>query len=74
MGGPVATDQILLVAWTWSEADSVFKLFFGIDPDSASELMEYNPRLRFAPTKVIPVGLAGNWKGRWRKIPGSCPR
>jgi len=41
-GGPVATDQILLVAWTWSESDSVFKLFFGIDPDRASELMEYS--------------------------------
>lgn len=41
-GGPVATDQILLVAWTWSESDAVFKLFFGIDPDRASELMEYS--------------------------------
>ena len=41
-GGPVSTDQILLVAWIWSEADSVFKLFFGIDPDRASELMEYS--------------------------------
>lgn len=41
-GGPVATDQILLVAWTWSPSDSVFKLFFGIDPDRASELMEYS--------------------------------
>lgn len=41
-GGPVARDQILLVAWTWSETDSVFKLFFGIDPDRASELMEYS--------------------------------
>jgi len=41
-GGPVSTDQILLVAWIWSEAESVFKLFFGIDPDRASELMEYS--------------------------------
>ena len=41
-GGPVATDQILLVAWTWSEEESTFKLFFGIDPDRASELMEYS--------------------------------
>jgi putative transcriptional regulator len=41
-GGPVATDQILLVAWTWSETDALFKLFFGIDPDRASELMEYS--------------------------------
>ena len=41
-GGPVATDQILLVAWTWSESDSVFKLFLGIDPDRASELLEYS--------------------------------
>jgi putative transcriptional regulator len=40
-GGPVATDQILLVAWTWSESESVFKLFFGIDPNRAAELMEY---------------------------------
>lgn len=41
-GGPVATDQILLVAWMWSESESVFKLFFGIDPERASELMEYS--------------------------------
>ncbi|MCB1123326.1 MAG: YqgE/AlgH family protein, partial [Verrucomicrobiae bacterium] len=41
-GGPVAQDQILLVAWTWSETDSVFKLFFGIDPERASELIEFS--------------------------------
>ncbi len=39
-GGPVSTDQVLLVAWIWSDAESVFKLFFGIDPDRAAELAE----------------------------------
>ena len=39
LGGPVASNQILLVAWTWSKEESSFKLFFGIDPDRASELM-----------------------------------
>jgi putative transcriptional regulator len=38
-GGPVSTDQILLVAWIWSEFTSVFKLFFGIDPERAAELL-----------------------------------
>ncbi|MCZ6671406.1 MAG: YqgE/AlgH family protein [Verrucomicrobia bacterium] len=41
-GGPVATDQILLVAWIWAEADSTFKLFFGINPERAAELMEFS--------------------------------
>ncbi len=40
IGGPVANDQILLCAWTWSEEMSTFKLFFGIDPERASELVE----------------------------------
>lgn len=39
-GGPVSTDQILLVAWIWSDTELVFKLFFGIDPERAAELAE----------------------------------
>ena len=39
-GGPVASNQILLVAWAWSSEDSSFKLYFGIDPDRASKLMD----------------------------------
>ena len=42
LGGPVAANRILLVTRTWSSEDSSFKLFFGIDPNRASDLME-NP-------------------------------
>lgn len=57
LGGPVAANQILLVAWTWSVEDSSFKLFFGIDPDRASELM-HNPHA----TVRAFQGYAG-WSG-----------
>ena len=46
-GGPVASDRLILVAWKWVEADSSFKLFFGIDVDKARVLMDEDPEFRF---------------------------
>lgn len=38
-GGPVATDQLILVAWRWTPAEGTFKLYFGIDDVKARELL-----------------------------------
>ena len=44
-GGPVATDQIIVVAWQFIDSENLqgFKLYFGITLDKASELMQANP-------------------------------
>ncbi len=39
-GGPVATDQLILVAWKWSPQESAFKLYFGIDGKRANKILE----------------------------------
>lgn len=39
-GGPVATDQLILVAWKWSPEESAFKLYFGIDGERANQILE----------------------------------
>jgi putative transcriptional regulator len=38
-GGPVGSDQMILVAWKWSYADGTFKLYFGIDAAKAREIL-----------------------------------
>lgn len=35
-GGPVATEQLLLVSWRWLKAESAFQLHFGLDPEKAT--------------------------------------
>ncbi|MFP4069801.1 MAG: YqgE/AlgH family protein [Opitutales bacterium] len=42
-GGPVASDQMILVAWKWAPDDGTFKLFFGIDDVKARKLLEEEP-------------------------------
>ena len=42
-GGPVATDQLILVAWRWSEEESAFKLYFGIDGERAERILQEEP-------------------------------
>jgi len=39
-GGPVATDQLILVAWKWCPDESAFKLYFGIDGERAKRFLE----------------------------------
>lgn len=39
-GGPVAADQLILVAWKWCPEESAFKLFFGIDGDRAMRILQ----------------------------------
>ena len=43
VGGPVATDQLILVAWKWSLEEGTFKLYFGIDGEKAQSICEKDP-------------------------------
>lgn len=40
LGGPIADNAMLLVAWEWLEHNSIFKLHFGISEEQASELLK----------------------------------
>lgn len=42
-GGPVGSDQMILVAWKWSSDDGTFKLYFGIDEDKARQILKDDP-------------------------------
>jgi putative transcriptional regulator len=43
-GGPVGSDQMILVAWKWSSEDGTFKLYFGIDEAKARQILQDDPR------------------------------
>ena len=45
-GGPVASGKLILAAWKWIPAESVFKLYFGIDRLKAEEMSEADPDLQ----------------------------
>lgn len=45
-GGPVAAGQIILAAWKWTELDSSFQLYFGIDGEKAGKLQENSPEFK----------------------------
>ncbi len=38
-GGPVETEQLILVSWQWLKDESAFQLHFGIEPEKAAELV-----------------------------------
>jgi len=42
-GGPVGSDQMILVAWKWVSEDGSFKLYFGIDEDKARQILKDDP-------------------------------
>ena len=42
-GGPVGSDQMILVAWKWSSEDGTFKLYFGIDEEKARQIIKDDP-------------------------------
>jgi len=42
-GGPVARDQMIIVAWKWAPDDGTFKMMFGIDDVKARKIMEEEP-------------------------------
>lgn len=43
VGGPVASDQLILAAWKWSAEEGTFKLYFGIDGEKAQRILEEDP-------------------------------
>jgi putative transcriptional regulator len=45
-GGPVATDQMILVAWKWHIESKTFKLYFGIDEEKARNLLSYDKSVK----------------------------
>lgn len=57
-GGPVATDQILLVAWKWDFVEATFQLFFGVADDTLAQMLRDEPGL----VARAYVGYAG-WTG-----------
>ena len=42
-GGPVGSDQMILVAWKWASEDGTFKLYFGIDENKARQILKDDP-------------------------------
>lgn len=44
-GGPVNSDEMLFVAWLWSDSGDTFKLHFGITPEKAEELLREDPSI-----------------------------
>ena len=44
-GGPVNTSQMILTAWAFNRKDGMFKLYFGLSPEKAMELVEQDPSL-----------------------------
>lgn len=38
-GGPVESEQLIIVSWQWLEKESAFQLHFGIEPAQAAELV-----------------------------------
>jgi len=57
-GGPVNDKQLVLVAWEASEEGGTVKLYFGLDPIKAGELLRNNPQVALRAF----VGYAG-WTG-----------
>jgi len=45
IGGPVNHDELIICAWKWTEEGSVFRLYFGITPEKALELLATEPGL-----------------------------
>lgn len=44
-GGPVAQDELLLVAWKWNVVEQNFRLFFGLEPRKLEELVREDPTM-----------------------------
>ena len=44
-GGPVATNEILLAAWSWDLSQQSFRLYFGLEPAALQELVDSDPKI-----------------------------
>jgi putative transcriptional regulator len=45
-GGPVSRDQIILAGWRIDPEIGEFKLYFGLDPETAQEKRQFDPNIR----------------------------
>lgn len=45
-GGPVAQDQLILVAWHWLPEQASFEVYFGVDKQKALDLLQELPDLQ----------------------------
>ncbi len=57
-GGPVATSEILLAAWSWDLSQQNFRLYFGLEPKALQELVDDDPTIE---ARAF-VGYSG-WSG-----------
>jgi len=46
LGGPVQQEHMLLAAWSWDADDSIFRLYFGISEEKATEMLLGDPSVR----------------------------
>ncbi len=46
-GGPVEDKQLILSAWETTDEEGVFKLYFGLDPEKATELKRTRDQVEF---------------------------
>jgi len=60
IGGPVCRDQILMAGWKAAPGSNEFKLFFGMDPETAQERREEDPNLELRAFR----GYSGWGKGQ----------
>lgn len=42
-GGPVAREQMILLAWKWTEENGLFRVYFGIDAEKAQSIVSEDP-------------------------------
>lgn len=73
-GGPVQTDQLLLVSWLWDEQRRTLEMHFGIGIDKASELLREHPQTRLCGFLGYAGWSAGQLedeleKGGWEVLP-----
>lgn len=59
-GGPVSGNEMILTAWYWEEETHIFRLFFGIDQEKATEIRAHNPQAQFRGF----IGYSGWGKGQ----------
>lgn len=46
LGGPVATNEVLLTAWDWDVLGGTFRLHFGISAEALSDLVRDEPTMQ----------------------------
>ena len=69
-GGPVASDQLILVAWKWSPDEGAFKLYFGIDDVKAERILAEDRAFELRGFLGHAGWTGGSSMPSWIKMPG----